>query len=259
MGVTGVVRRAGRGVERYGPAQFLKEAATRPLRPVLAPAAGARLRRLAATRAGVDELLDLAFEADPLGITIRPGQVRSEIRRLLLEVRGCSRMLEIGTANGGTLFLFARVAAADAHLISVDLPHGEFGGGYPSWRIPLYRRFPRDGQRLDLLRCDSHAPRTVAHVRELLDGKPLDVLFIDGDHTYDGVRQDFETYAPLVRPGGLIALHDIAPPAPGAPPSAAALQGGDVPAYWAQLRGRFAHEELCDAPYGNFGIGLLRV
>src|SRR4051794_30606119 len=109
MGVTGVVQRAGRGVERYGPSAFLREAATRPLRPALAPAAGARLRRRARTRTGVDELLDLAFETDPLGITIRPGQVRSEIRRLLTEVRGCRRLLEIGTANGGTLFLFARV------------------------------------------------------------------------------------------------------------------------------------------------------
>lgn len=34
-------------------------------------------------------------------------------------------------------------------------------------------------------------------------------LFIDADHRYSGVRADFELYAPLVRPGGLIAFHDI--------------------------------------------------
>jgi hypothetical protein len=36
-------------------------------------------------------------------------------------------------------------------------------------------------------------------------------LFIDGDHTYEGVRRDFEMYSPLVRKGGIIAFHDIYP------------------------------------------------
>jgi hypothetical protein len=31
------------------------------------------------------------------------------------------------------------------------------------------------------------------------------------DHTYEGVKRDFESYAPLVRPGGVVALHDIVP------------------------------------------------
>jgi predicted O-methyltransferase YrrM len=42
--------------------------------------------------------------------------------------------------------------------------------------------------------------------------KRLDFLFIDGDHTYEGVKQDFEMYTPLVRKGGLVAMHDIVPP-----------------------------------------------
>lgn len=36
----------------------------------------------------------------------------------------------------------------------------------------------------------------------------FDFVFIDGDHTYEGVRSDFEMYAPLVRPGGIVGLHD---------------------------------------------------
>jgi len=42
-----------------------------------------------------------------------------------------------------------------------------------------------------------------------LNGEPLDFLFIDGDHTYEGVKRDFEMYSPLVRNGGIIAFHDI--------------------------------------------------
>ena len=31
---------------------------------------------------------------------------------------------------------------------------------------------------------------------------------IDGDHTYEGVKADFERYAPLVRRGGVIIFDD---------------------------------------------------
>jgi predicted O-methyltransferase YrrM len=37
---------------------------------------------------------------------------------------------------------------------------------------------------------------------------PLDLLFLDGDHTFEGVAQDFTMWGPLVRKGGLIAFHD---------------------------------------------------
>jgi predicted O-methyltransferase YrrM len=43
----------------------------------------------------------------------------------------------------------------------------------------------------------------------VLNEQNLDFLFIDGDHTYKGVKEDFEMYSPLVRKGGVIAFHDI--------------------------------------------------
>ena len=67
------------------------------------------------------------------------------------------RIAEIGTCMGGTLFLFSRVAQADAHLISVDLPYGPFGGGYGPWRIPLYKAFARNNQKIDLIRGNSRS------------------------------------------------------------------------------------------------------
>ncbi|PYR24905.1 MAG: hypothetical protein DMF98_13915, partial [Acidobacteria bacterium] len=30
----------------------------------------------------------------------------------------------------------------------------------------------------------------------------------DGDHTYEGLRDDWESWSGLVAPGGLVALHD---------------------------------------------------
>lgn len=39
--------------------------------------------------------------------------------------------------------------------------------------------------------------------------KPIRLLFIDGDHSYEVSKQDFELWSPYVVPDGLIAFHDI--------------------------------------------------
>lgn len=39
--------------------------------------------------------------------------------------------------------------------------------------------------------------------------KPLRVLFIDGDHTYSGVKKDFYLFSPHLANNGVIALHDV--------------------------------------------------
>jgi predicted O-methyltransferase YrrM len=40
---------------------------------------------------------------------------------------------------------------------------------------------------------------------------PYDLVFIDGDHTYESVSADWENYSPMVAPGGIVAFHDILP------------------------------------------------
>ena len=54
---------------------------------------------------------------------------------------------------------------------------------------------------------DSAAPETIAKVKEMLAGRPVDILFIDGNHEYEGVKKDYEIYGPMTR--HLIAFHDI--------------------------------------------------
>ena len=41
---------------------------------------------------------------------------------------------------------------------------------------------------------------------------PLDLLFIDGDHSYDGAKADLDHYAPKLRAGGLLLMHDFPRP-----------------------------------------------
>ena len=38
---------------------------------------------------------------------------------------------------------------------------------------------------------------------------PIDFLFIDANHHYEYVARDFKTWKSKIRPGGLIAFHDI--------------------------------------------------
>jgi predicted O-methyltransferase YrrM len=198
------------------------------------------------------EPLDTVYTFSLGAVTIEPAQVRSEIASLLdlLRAEPPRGILEIGTARGGTLLLFSEVATPDAVIVSVDLPGGAFGSGYGLSRLPLLRSFARQRQHLVLLRRNSHSGSTLAKVKAKLTGRPLDFLMIDGDHTYDGARADFDMYGPLVRPGGLIALHDIVP-------GSHDLVGG-VPRLWSELRDSHETIELVeDWDQGGFGIGVV--
>lgn len=154
-------------------------------------------------------------------------------------------IVEIGTDEGGTLFLWSRAAPDDAVIVAIDSrPLGPLG------RLSAYaivrRGFARKQQRIELLfGRDSHDSVTVEDLKRALSDAPIDFLFIDGDHSYDGVKQDFEQYAPLVRPGGMVALHDVvAADAPG------------VARFWSELTETHETEVRADSIYG---IGIVHV
>lgn len=187
--------------------------------------------------------------------TIEPRQNPEEIESLYKAVLELSprRILEIGTARGGSLYLWIQAASEDATIVSIDLPGGKFGGAYPACRIPFYQSFARFGQTLKLLRRDSHQAETIAEVGRIFCDKPIDFAFIDGDHTYEGVKADFQDYGPLVRPGGLIGFHDILP-RPDLPEIS-------VDRFWKELRDKYDYEELIGSEGSGrkIGIGLIHV
>jgi predicted O-methyltransferase YrrM len=159
-------------------------------------------------------------------------------------------IVEIGTANGGTLFMSTRLAADNALIISIDLPGGEFGGGYPDWKIPIYKSFAKANQTIELIRGDSHSEQTFEKLKSLLNGREIDYLFIDGDHTYDGVKKDFEKYQPLVKKNGIIALHDIV-----------VHKGSkcDVHRFWNEVKQNYEYQEFVkDWNQNCFGIGVIK-
>jgi len=187
--------------------------------------------------------------------TIEPRQNPLEIEELYKTVMELSptKILEIGTARGGTLYLWTQAAKTDATIVSVDLPEGEFGGAYPVCRIPFYMAFALPGQKLHLLREDSHKDQTIEMVSKLFNHQPIDFAFIDGDHTYEGVKADFLNYGPLVRPGGIIGFHDILPRSD--------LPSIQVDRFWKEVRKKYNTREIIgpDESGRKIGIGLVHV
>lgn len=221
------------------------------LRPLLLPAALRELHQESAGLKSLDDAIELAFRFRHLGIRFTPSQVREEISGFmkLVAERPPKTVLEIGTDKGGTFFLLTRVASPDALVLSLDLPAGQLYA-YPVWREKLYRAFARERQRIELVRQDSHDPRTVDTIRSVLGGRTIDLLFIDGDHSYDGVKKDFEMYSPLVTPGGTVAFHDIV--------EGVEVHVGGVPKFWREVKQNRRHREFVKSwEQGGWGIGVL--
>ena len=77
----------------------------------------------------INDLVELVFSFKFNKISLKPIQIKNEIRQLLkiLERNKPKMVLEIGTANGGTLFLLCKVSDPKAKIVGIDLPGGPFG------------------------------------------------------------------------------------------------------------------------------------
>ncbi|MDQ3380699.1 MAG: class I SAM-dependent methyltransferase [Actinomycetota bacterium] len=112
-------------------------------------------------------------------------------------------VVEIGRYRGGTTFL---LAAAGGRVLSLDIDPAT-----ASSDTLLRRALERHGlsERVAIEIADSHAYP--------VEASAYDVVFIDGDHTYDGARTDVERWLPGVTPGGHLILHDAFLPFPERP------------------------------------------
>ena len=120
------------------------------------------------------------------------------------------KYLEIGSREGGSLFVIAGMLEAGAHVVAVDLPGAQWGRrGSQNYLNEVTKLIRREGLSVDILLGDSHSETTHQRVRGLADEQAFDALFIDGDHSYEGVSRDWEMYSPFVRPGGVVAFHDL--------------------------------------------------
>jgi predicted O-methyltransferase YrrM len=213
----------------------------------------ARRELLREAPAGVDEAFVFAQTREIEGFSLRATQIESEFKELLRLASGARRVLEIGTSNGGSLFVLCRAAADDARLVTVDMPGGGFSYGYGANRLRAIGWFLRGAARkrqvVRMIQGDSHSPLTIRRAGRALRGS-ADLVFIDGDHSYEGVKADYESYVRFARPGGLVALHDIVP--------GRAEDVGGVPDFWAEVKQGREHLEFVESwEQGGWGIGVL--
>lgn len=186
----------------------------------------------------------------------KPQQHSAEISQLLrLAQRARPRaVLEIGTANGGTTYLLSRYVADDALIVTCDLT--------PKVSPQSFQRIARRRQRIEALALDSHTPEGEERIRSFFpDG--VDLLFIDGDHTYEGVRQDFLTYIDLLKRGGLLVFHDIVEDYKTRFGISTGAWVGGVPRFWRELSdalpsGYVANEFVFNMDQNGLGIGVVR-
>jgi predicted O-methyltransferase YrrM len=144
----------------------------------------------------------LHFLLHRLGLAAAGTQVGTAEREALLRrAAGRRHLVEIGVWHGATTRRLREVMAEDATITGVDpFPRGRLGVSFPL-RIALREVARCERGRFALVR------RSGANAAVGWSG-PVDFLFIDGDHSWDGIRADWEGWAALVEPGGVVCLHD---------------------------------------------------
>ncbi len=173
------------------------------------------------------------------------GQVQSELDDFIAL---CNELqpesyLEVGARDGIALRYFVERVPTIKRVAVVDLPGAKWG---------------RDGSEAQLrdnvaaltdVECtlhigDSTDPRIIAAASE----HSYDVVFIDADHTYEGVLSDYENYGPLANM--ILAMHDI-----NHPPDSSAYGPTRL---WNEVRGP-EDVALIDVADSRKGIGVIYV
>lgn len=227
---------------------FLKTLSRQLRQPFNSLYAHRRLKEYHSKSRSLEEVVDWAMNFGGGGyMTVKTLQIPTEITQLAKAVQAIKPkiIVEIGTARGGTSLIWSYLASQ--RVITCDLNDMRL-------QRPLFSQFPPPGSncKVTLLTGNSHEASFKARLAQELNGEKADFMFIDGDHTESGVEADYNDYKEFVRPGGLIAFHDIVEKQP--------LPTNQVYPFWKRVKvGADVQEFVADPNQRGFGIGLLRV
>lgn len=131
------------------------------------------------------------------------GPFRANAHRHLWSLRGQPiRYVEVGIYEGrsGCWMLDNILTHPGSQYVGIDTWDERTSGREVVARANLDH--PRHGRRIIKATSDVAA--------EMLKGDPIDVLYIDGGHTEDDVKRDFQSLYPLLNVGGIVAFDDAA-------------------------------------------------
>lgn len=179
-------------------------------------------------------------------------QNEKELQDLLeiVEKLNPKKIIEIGTFYGGTLWFFIQASKNLETFTVIDLPipptderHQDMMSSRAQWLSWI-----KDGQEIHDKIGNSRQPEIIASVFRENPDCDIDLLHIDGDHTYEGVKADYENYKNLVRPGGLIVFHDV-------------VNIPEVNRFWIELESSIEDSECKKLIFSNepdsWGIGII--
>lgn len=149
-----------------------------------------------------------------------------------LREKDIDSVLEIGSKRGGSFYLWTRALQPDL-AISIDI-------NFINRRAEFFERFS-DVQTF-CIENHSTSHTCINEVHELLhefDHSGLDFVYIDGDHSYEQVKEDFETYESFIDGKGFIGLHDIS------------HHGTGVPRLWSELQTKYKTTVFGEKPPKN--------
>lgn len=183
---------------------------------------------------------------------VQPNQYAYEFGALLhiFQQRCPGRILEIGVAEGGTLYQWMKHSRKGAQIVAVDLPGAMHGiPGTEKWAEQWGEWAQTFGVRLDFQLADSADPVIIDWVRYFAS---FDWIFIDGDHRYAGVLADFMNYMSMASDGGVVVLHDILPHRD--------IPNVEVHQLWKDIQAAYPTAELASGPnQPDKGIGVVYV
>ncbi len=186
-------------------------------------------------------------------IPVAISQYQAEFDQLLLLYAALQpkRVLEIGTYAGGSLYHWLKLATPGTTVVNVD-PYesgtrgGEFFDSYDNRH--LYESWTPPWVKCVTIKGYSTEPYVI---KQVADYGQYDWIFVDGDHTLDGVRKDWANYSPMMK-AGCFVFHDIVRDE---------TCGLSVPTLWKELRkvGHITQEFVTDLPDGwvKAGIGVV--
>jgi len=136
-------------------------------------------------------------------------QDREEIKafvEFLLKRKMRGTVLEVGLGYYGSTHFLWRLLFEK--IITIEKSHERIRSFGTNLRA-FHQRWVLGDRRSSFIIGMSNDTSTVTKTYQCAD-RGIDLLFIDGDHQYASVLTDWLLYSPLVKPGGLVAFHDVA-------------------------------------------------